>query len=209
MRIWLASYPRSGNTYFRILWHHYYGLPTYSAHNDRMTLGVREIEDLMGHQNYIQKDSFVSLWKTHQYEKDNILPAFYLVRDGREACVSLAARLGCPLEDVICGKTVFGLWSDHVEYWLSRKNRPKVVPFERLVNANDPGAYLDEVVRHCGIMIPRREGAPPTFDELHKKNPKFFRSGNLSSWKDVMTPEQHDLFWVHNEVGMTMTGYKR
>ena len=31
MIVWLASYPRSGNTFFRILLHHLYRLPTYSG----------------------------------------------------------------------------------------------------------------------------------------------------------------------------------
>ena len=32
--VWLASYPRSGNTFLRIVLHRLYGVPTYSVYDD-------------------------------------------------------------------------------------------------------------------------------------------------------------------------------
>lgn len=34
MIVWLASYPRSGNTFLRIVLHRLYGVPTYSVYDD-------------------------------------------------------------------------------------------------------------------------------------------------------------------------------
>ena len=209
MRIWLASYPRSGNTYFRILWHHYYGLPTYSTYYDFRARGEGgDVSELMGHKNKVPGGDPLALWKTHELEQDTFLPAFYLVRDGREVCVSYAKYLGISIEDVIKGNTKYGSWSDHVMHWMHRPNRPRLIKFEELVSVEDPGDLLDSIIRHCGIYMPRKDSPPPQFTELHEKNPEFFRSGKLDSWMSEMTLDQQDMFWHHHERAMHFLGYE-
>lgn len=45
MIVWLASYPRSGNRFFRILLFHLYGIKTYSVYSDPLLekIGASEI----------------------------------------------------------------------------------------------------------------------------------------------------------------------
>ncbi len=40
MLIGLASYPRSGNTFFRVLLNRYFGLQTYSLYDDPSDIGA-------------------------------------------------------------------------------------------------------------------------------------------------------------------------
>jgi hypothetical protein len=42
----------------------------------------------------------------------------------------------------------------------------------------------------------------PTFDELQKINPKFFRSGKKDSWRETVTVEQKKIFWEKNFLSM-------
>ena len=95
MIIWLASYPRSGNTFFRILINHIYGIKTYSIHNDPLFDKLKGSSNVVGHQklekNYEEMATSEKLFfvKTHNLPHDNS-PAIYLVRDGRDSLVSYA-----------------------------------------------------------------------------------------------------------------------
>ena len=46
MVVWLASYPRSGNTFLRIVLHRLYGVPTYSVYDDDDPVAQRVGPDL-------------------------------------------------------------------------------------------------------------------------------------------------------------------
>jgi hypothetical protein len=95
MIIWLASYPRSGNTFFRILLNHIYGIQTYSIYNDPLFSELRGFADVVGHQklemDYEEMAASDELFfvKTHDLPSD-CSPAIYLVRDGRDSIVSYA-----------------------------------------------------------------------------------------------------------------------
>ncbi len=116
--IWLASYPRSGNTMLRILLNHCFGLKSYSIHdNDPNDIGkIPDVADIVGHKNldwsfsgkefmklkpadYNLMNHFryeraeLSLVKTHSryhygYAPDRVI---YIYRDGRAALRSHAS----------------------------------------------------------------------------------------------------------------------
>lgn len=50
MIIWLASYPRSGNTYFRMLLNHIYGIKTRSVYDDPLLANLKGSSELVGHE---------------------------------------------------------------------------------------------------------------------------------------------------------------
>jgi len=114
MIVWIASYPRSGNTFFRILIHELYGLPTYSGFlsGDDISLDFPDLNPT-GHKilpkmlrrairsgnkdyliralDYLEKQSDVFFIKTHSTieELHNTKQrAIVLVRDGRDVVVS-------------------------------------------------------------------------------------------------------------------------
>ncbi len=99
MIVWLASYPRSGNTFFRILLHRLYGFPNYSIYNRDLT--PKELESLPtadmvgetlwpGSWEMMAESREVFFVKTHEMPPDQVHPAIYIVRDGRDALVSYA-----------------------------------------------------------------------------------------------------------------------
>ena len=111
MIIWLPSFPRSGNTFFRILLHHLYGLHTYSGFNSGEDLSLVGASELTGHRTLppelmqalesgdratmalYQESPEVYIIKSHRTESEtaiNDLPAILLVRDPRDALVSSA-----------------------------------------------------------------------------------------------------------------------
>ena len=98
MIIWLASYPRSGNTFFRVLLNNIYGIKTHSVYNDPLFNKLKGSSNVVGHQNielsyeemiFSEQLFFV---KTHNLPSDGH-PAIYLVRDGRDSLVSYAHYL--------------------------------------------------------------------------------------------------------------------
>jgi hypothetical protein len=130
--VWLASYPRSGNTFLRTVLRHCFGLRSASVYSQDLG-GNRALEEYVGHiehgpQMYDRlRESGISLVKTHEYPKDSS-PAIYVIRDGRAACVSLWKfyQESIPLATVIEGRHRFGTWADHVEAW-SPRQRPNTL----------------------------------------------------------------------------------
>src|SRR6266480_3811351 len=143
MIVWLASYPRSGNTFFRILLHHICEYQTYSIYDDPV---LRELgaEETVGQPDKpvdldaLRSSSEVHFVKTHELRNDE-QRAIYIVRDGRDAVVSHARFLADfqakrnPVNAVLSRlmpKYYFrkllvdlitrprGGWTDHVRSWL-------------------------------------------------------------------------------------------
>lgn len=130
--VWIASYPRSGNTFLRTILWHCFGLRSASIY--RSDLGGNEaLEEYVGHIEHGPgareqlRQNGMALIKTHEHPKD-ANPAIYIVRDGRAACVSLWHFGGqtIPLEAVIEGRHRFGTWADHVRAW-NPKYRPNTL----------------------------------------------------------------------------------
>lgn len=121
--IWIASYPRSGNTLLRTILRHCFNLKSASVYPNDLG-GNKDIETYAGHieLDASNREKFMSgdipLVKTHEYCNDT-LPAIYVVRDGRAACVSLWAfyRYMIPLEAIVAGRHRFGSWAGHVLSW--------------------------------------------------------------------------------------------
>ncbi|MBF0281912.1 MAG: sulfotransferase domain-containing protein [Zetaproteobacteria bacterium] len=120
--IWIASYPRSGNTYLRTILRHVFGLRSASIYPNDLA-GNKALEAYVGHVEYnsmMQKriHNEPLLIKTHEYARDN-RPAIYIIRDGRAACVSLWKFYDCTksMESVVEGFYRFGTWGNHVKSW--------------------------------------------------------------------------------------------
>lgn len=121
--IWIASYPRSGNTLLRIILNHCFNLGSASLYPNDLG-GNKDIEACVGHievdadnrEEFMSSD--IPLVKTHEQCNDAI-PAIYVVRDGRAACVSLWAfyKHVIPLEAILAGRHRFGSWGGHVRSW--------------------------------------------------------------------------------------------
>jgi hypothetical protein len=192
MLIWLASYPRSGNTYMRLLLAKAFGVPTWSYY-DHVAQTDRAFERVSGQ----TQPAFPSpeavcaaaaaypgpcFVKTHELpDPEDVRPAVCLVRDGRAAIVSYwhyrreIARESPSLADVIDGRVWGSDWSAHVRAWaLSGRPNTLVLRYESVVS--DPRGALEQIADFA--QLPPPASVRLKFDTLHEIEPKFFRTGS-------------------------------
>jgi hypothetical protein len=218
MIVWLASYPRSGNTFLRVLLYHAFGLKTCSLHGDVTDIAARSrTSEIVGHialsrgwsADQARLDDRLWLVKTHELPQGDET-AIYVIRDGRETLVSYFNYLqhysarASNLYSVIEGAVPFGPWSDHVEAWnpLARDNT-LLLRFEDLTES--PQQHLGQLAQFLSVEPVSR--SIPDFAELRATDPSFFRSGRTDSWKTAFDEEHHHLFWLlHGDV-MSKYGY--
>lgn len=226
MKCWLASFPRSGNTFFRNILYYVYGLESSTWHKE---------SDYPVDENY----SSFPFVKTHLLPEeleptDPSVPAIYLVRDGRDAMVSIAhhrSDIVYPgsdfyenLKEAITAAegSFFGGWSVNALRWIERADI--IIRYEDLIK--DPKAQFQRVEKLIDMPEARWENLPdfksmkfgkPKYggqttsksikisDEEFSK--KFFRKGKAGGWKEDMPDDLLGLFWrKHGEV-MDRLGY--
>lgn len=228
MIIWLASYPRSGNTFLRIVVDRLYGRGTstvYPVDGVLKRLGghVVTAEEAGLSLAEMRASSDVHFVKTHRrrdYDVCDADAALYVVRDGRDALVSFAhqrseeapERYPDELRTLIdrhSGGT--GIWGQNVLSWLQPQEptrAPVLIRFEGLTQ--DPVATVtDAISRVAPSLLRRAEVTLPAFDELHQLDRGFFRRGVVGSHRDEMTAELEELFWSYedNRTAMDRLGY--
>lgn len=231
MIIWLASYPRSGNTFFRMLLNQLYGFKSYSVYDDPDIVGMGAA-NVVGHERMpyaleeLREDSKIYFVKTHEHPSGSD-PAIYLVRDGRDALVSHARYLkefywgtNDPIRRV---KQIIGFenfnrtlrnviltsrWNEHVMAWSHRQKKALTytIRYEDLVK--NPEFYLAESLKTVGVGDRRSaEHNMPSFDDLKSQFPKFFRKGKIGSWQQEMPVNLQKLFWDHHAEAMNFFYY--
>ena len=148
---WIASYPRSGNTFLRILFKEVYNIYTWEGY------GKETPENVLGGKLKLNENAPIFI-KTHELPKKTQVPhaqlkTIYLVRDGRDAAISMAhhrcniVKAGSDflfnLRTAILAPfgTSFGGWSKHVEQW--SKYADIIIRFEDL--RSDPKSVLEEI----------------------------------------------------------------
>ena len=211
--IWLASFPRSGNTFFRNVLYEVYGIPSSTFHQDPN----QELDPEYDTYPVIKTHELPEHLPNHLREAKSV----YIIRDGRDTLVSLAhhrkdiVALGSDfyvnllLATLAVNDSYFGGWSRNVQEWT--KKADIIIRFEDLVQ--DP---IREVEKLRGIMeLPEPQlDKLPSFKKLkfgdpkyggeeipgseEKKAPKHFRRGKVGGWRDEMPPEVEQLVYrVH------------
>jgi len=227
MDCWIASFPRSGNTYFRNILYFVYGIESSTWHEE---------EAYPVDENY---DAYKFV-KTHLLPSKLVpsnpkIPAIYLVRDGRDAVLSIAhhrkdiVKPGSDLKTNILEAIVaeqgsfFGGWSRNVSEWIERADL--IIRYEDLVK--EPKKIFERVNKLIPLPPPNWDKLP-SFQEMKSGKAmyggankmanrpdidigdfanKFFRQGKSGGWKEEMTPEMQDLFWNHHGNMMERLGY--
>jgi hypothetical protein len=229
MVVWIASYPRSGNTFFRVLLHHVFGFQTYTVYsvaNDatRMREDTETLMRLVGQPelecnvDVLRSDANRHFVKTHDLPSDDS-PAIVLIRDGRDAVVSYAhfilktehgieqpgsEALEKTLEAIIDGD-LFGGWSRNVNAWLDRGGCKSVIRYEDLIE--DPVRVVTAALGNLGIDHEMNGPVFPSFHELHAIVPWFFRRGKSGSWREGLTPRLQELFMARHGQTLVRLGY--
>ncbi|MEL7426859.1 MAG: glycosyltransferase [Bacteroidota bacterium] len=211
--IWLASFPRSGNTFFRNVLYEVYGISSGSYHQDpNKTLN----------KNYA---SFPVV-KTHLLPRDlpehlRAAKSVYILRDGRDSLVSIAhhrkdivARgsdfyVNLLLAVLALNDSYFGGWSKNVMTWTAKADI--VIRFEDLIE--DPIREIEKLRTIMDLPEPQLDKLP-SFQKLKFGAPKYgggtikgtdtsraakhFRRGKIGGWRDEMPPEMEALIYrVH------------
>jgi hypothetical protein len=231
MLIWLASYPRSGNTFLRILLKRLYGFTTTTGYDDNDPVAQRIGPDFVGYQPRIHQlqelvdQSQIYFAKTHRQPHRidcGDQPAIYLVRDGRDAIVSFAylraqqrlqqgrsGDLKMLMQELICEESSgTGNWGLNVLRWLKRSSPPAVIRFEQLIC--QPELEVSRALETLRVEPKKKvNAAPPIFPELHAVDKTFFRRGVVGSYQDEMSQDIQEKFWQqpHHAEAMALLGY--
>lgn len=224
--IWIASFPRSGNTYVRNILYEVYGLSSGEYHRE---------EDHPLEKNYFEYPFVKTHLLPHQLEpSDPSIKSAYLVRDGRDALVSIAHQrtdIVAPGSDfyenlkaaIFAEKdTFFGGWSHNVAAWLDRADL--VIRYEDLLL--DPIRVIERIRKIVELPEPDPSKIPSfeklkdgkaaygarkswgySEDESKKLADKAFRKGISGNWKTEMPEELHELFWSYHGNTMEQLGY--
>ncbi|MBU1008898.1 MAG: glycosyltransferase [Bacteroidetes bacterium] len=226
--IWLASFPRSGNTFFRNILYEVYGLKSSTYHQDA--------------DYFLDKDyAAFPCVKTHLLPSqlvpaDPDIKAVYIIRDGRDTMVSLAHHrkdIVAPGSDfhenlkaaIIAEKgSFFGGWSRNVLEWIDRADI--IIRYEDLLA--DPLACAERLRAIMHLPAPDASKLPGfnkmkagvaeygsgkgrglSEEEMLALSAKNFRKGKAGGWRDEMSDEMHDLFWSYHGEVMEHLGYGR
>lgn len=129
----------------------------------------------------------------------SIEKAVAAMNDGNSAWLKKTDRLYAQLRQKL------GSWSEHVASWLDQKDIPvQLVRYEDL--RKDAAAPLRSALTFAGLPVIEEEIAQAVrfsdfeqlqqqeheggFVEASRKGTKFFRRGEVGSWRDELTPEQ-------------------
>ena len=226
--IWLASFPRSGNTFFRNVLFEVYGIRSSTYHLET-TYPVDEDYD----QYQVVK---THLLPSQVKPNDPSIKSVYIVRDGRDALVSIAHHRKDLIESnsdfqinlleaiVAPGDSHFGGWSENVRQWCEKADI--IIRFEDLIV--DPIKEIEKLRSIMDLPEPNQEKLP-SFNSLKFGTPEYgsakkyladkneqrihsgksFRKGKVGGWKEEMTPEIENLFWLIHKNTMEGMGYKR
>jgi hypothetical protein len=224
--VWVASFPRSGNTFLRIVMNRLYGVRTSVVYDfdgvaDRLGPSLVGFEERPATFAAMRKSPQVHLVKTHRPRDELILDgdkAICLVRDGRDCLVSWARQrtedgVRCfadELRDLIflpAGRGA-GQWGWNVLSWLQPAHPERIMlRYEDLID--QPGATVRRVTDALSLgLVPAATAAIPTFAELHQADGRFFRRGFNGTYRDELPEDLHRAFWAEpgNAAAMALLG---
>ncbi|BCJ47789.1 sulfotransferase [Actinoplanes ianthinogenes] len=224
--MWIASFPRSGNTFLRIVLHRLYGVTTSTVYDvdgvaERLGRDLVGSTDRPGSLAEMRAGDEPHFVKTHRQRDADVAeddPAICLVRDGRDALVSWARQASeddpATYEDELRSKILrvstagTGSWGSNVLSWLRPAAPHRVVlRYEDLIR--DPRAALTPIIATVAPSLARRPDATvPSLDELRGHDDRFFRRGRTGSHRDELPGELHRLFWSRpdNRAAMALLG---
>ena len=211
MIVWLASYPRSGNTLLRTVLKRCFGLDSFADEPIHVDSPIRSDSSFVGHRElpapwtefYPQATASrdLVLMKTHLPPRDD-QPFIYVVRDGRSAVRSYkkyyeeyVPNHRPSLFQIIAGDDAYGDWSSHYAAWTTRPSvRGMTVRFEDLAEIS-PGklAELARFIGYPGTVTPWKN----PMEDLASVEPAFFREGAKKFEADEEWPLLADQLFAH------------
>jgi hypothetical protein len=191
--IYVASYPRSGNTLFRLALYYHFGIECGSVYNNEIELEGK----LSGVLNTFKDTKFI---KTHKLpECDNITEkTILIVRDGRDSLLSLIYFIKNFRDQSSPYIQDFNMtsnnWSNFYIEWL--KHDCIVIEFKELIS--DTYNIVRNTLKDLNVMIVKDDKEMPSFESFKENNNLFFRHGKVGDWKDELPKDIVDEFISNN-----------
>lgn len=224
MIIWLASYPRSGNTLLRTVLKQCFGIKSYSDQIKPKQIWTKTQEQI-GHVEYTgtwsdfykyalaSKEKFFI--KTHLPPIDDS-PCIYIVRNGRAAILSyfyyyqeFFSDTKRNIPGLILGCDYYQDWSTHFTTWIpDKRQHTLLVKYEEVLSNTE--VEIKKIVEFINFSSSKVEKWKNPFQELSKVEPTFFRQGS-SSWKPDIYWTQiiEQLFWKKHHYLMQNLNYEQ
>ena len=208
MIVWLASWPRSGNTLCRLIMEQSLGIKTYSEYREPGTIKIfgqdeydfacklhdgapQSYHDLYND----QKKGYVL--KTHGIIWDSS-KVIFLHRDGRDAIASMAKFKSLHVREAMYGMSYeYPDWSRLYQGWdpLRRPNTLVIRYSEMLADPDNTAKQIGEFLGHPVV----RKFDNPQADCI-KAWPKCFNE-TPTQWRSMFSTEDERLFWqLHGQV---------
>jgi hypothetical protein len=202
MVIWLASFPRSGNTMLRMMLRTVFGAAThskYEAIGDRppeaagrwtvnpvgQRIGASFYSEAEGWPRFLaraRESEGTYLVKTHD-APEGADKAIYVVRNGLVATDSyrhfLEGALGRPVAwpELVVAPQPFENWSNHLDAW-QPEARPETLLLRYEVLVHDPSLAIRLIRDFTGLPV-QTEWTDP-WHAVHAEAPGFFRRGRTT-----------------------------
>ncbi|WP_308424038.1 sulfotransferase domain-containing protein [Caulobacter rhizosphaerae] len=222
MIVWLASFPRSGNTLVRTVLQSVFGLKSYSKYEAKASRSPKGMADhlvsAIGAVSYdgdypefyasAQADPGVTVVKTHDQPEDGG-QAIYVVRNGLVATDSYRHyriqidEQHAPWPEIVNGGTPFNNWSLHLDAW-NPLERPDtlLLTYEALVR--EPTAAHARIAEFLDVE-PVAAWVDP-WASMNAARPDFFRRGQAGV-PDTLTGEEIEIFMARHGEWMRRLGY--
>jgi sulfotransferase family protein len=225
--VWISSFPRSGNTFLRIVLNRMFGVRTstvYEVDGVALRLGADFVgfDERTSTYDAMRDAQDVHFIKTHAPRDRQVCDedmAICLARDGRDALVSWARqgaeRSGRQYESELRllvnrpGERGAGQWGTNVLSWLQPS-----VPHRVVLRYDDLVRHPHRTVERAMATLlpdrqPRDDVVIPTFNELHATDRQFFRRGFTGTHRDELPDDLHAAFWAQpeNAAAMRLLGW--
>lgn len=214
--VFLVSYPRSGNSWVRFLLanaFHFEAKTPVDFHSVQNIIPDSHIEEQRRHAARLSPPRII---KSHRPFTPAFPRTIYIVRDGRDACVSYfdflsrQARFEGTFSDFLLTRDLpYGTWHEHVQSWLESKHEDDflLVRYEDLLE--DAGQELERMLRFVGLAVSTEQlsyavnassltqmrkieeakGRPFGDHTYH-----FVRRGTARRWKDQFNEKSKAIF---------------
>jgi len=228
--IFVAGYPKSGNTWMQyLLAGVVYGVDTVFSHDSLVMDLVPDLQDRPFYRRY----SSPMFFKTHFLPQARYRRVVYLLRDGRDAAVSLwhymRATTGndqYSLHTAITSRDkIFGVWHEHVDAWLdnphksefliikyedlkldAEKELAKIMDFAHLVRTKE---QIAKAVADADFFKMKAKEQTQGFDAPHwPKDKPFVRRGKVGGFRDEMDEASLILFNKISGHALRRAGYQ-
>lgn len=204
--VFLASYPRSGNTWLKFML-----AELITGHDVDFKSCEYVIPHVGFHHRAVRLPNGSRVIKTHEKFRKEYQRAIYIVRDGRDVAVSyyylwLRENRGdfqSFLKDFVVGKVDFvGPWHDNVASWLDAKDRSQVL----IIKYEDCLAEPREAMRRLSEFIGLKLSSDRLEESIRRNSTEKMRGkeiagalpnvrkGVAGDWRNHFTDDDLELF---------------